>query len=106
MGRSAPDSAAVQGIQAARLWARLTGGLGRSLEGQEEEGAGDWVDLDEESLGDSDSAEEPAVLGEREEDKKGTIGESCGKEEKSSGSQRWLYAYQERFSRCKGGLCS
>ena len=51
MDRSAPDSAAVQGIQAARLWARLTGGLGRSLEGEEEE---DWEDLDEESLGSSE----------------------------------------------------
>ena len=34
--------------EAARLWARLTGGLGRSQEG-------DWVDLDEESLGSEDS---------------------------------------------------
>ena len=38
---------------AARLWARLTGGLGRS---QEVGGEGDeWEDLDEESLGSEDS---------------------------------------------------
>ena len=38
-----------------RLWARLTGGLGRSQErGEGEEEADAWEDLDEESLGESE----------------------------------------------------
>ena len=51
--------------EAARLWARLTGGLGRSQED-------DWEDLDEESLGSEDSVEDygEESAGEREEREK------------------------------------
>ena len=40
----------------ARLWARLTGGLGRSQ--GEDPGEADWEELDEESLGDTEEEEE------------------------------------------------
>ena len=46
-----------------RLWARLTGGLGRSQEG-------DWVDLDEESLGLQDSEEDPVVESARDRERR------------------------------------
>ena len=49
--------------EAVRLWARLTGGLGRSQEAGEAEE--DWEDLDEETLSDTDGEEEPE-LSERE----------------------------------------
>ena len=66
-----------EGREAARLWARLTGGLGRS---QEE--AGDWVDLDEESLGSEDSeVETDPKLKERERRiKKGRVARATARD--------------------------
>ena len=53
-----------------RLWAQLTGGLSGSQEPQEAvelgEAAGEWEDIDEETLSDSDLEE--STLGEAEED--------------------------------------
>ena len=89
-------------LRAERLWARLTGGLGGSLE---ENPGEEWEDLDEESLGDTDTDGERdpgrrlgrrLSVGEREEnqERKKREGRTEGGRKES---RRILYAYPKGF---------